>query len=127
MAGFVSRVLLVPEENFGLVILTNAEEVSAFESVMYHIVDSYFGAPSTEWITAFKAVDDKKQKKADETMKKAAANRAADSKPSLPLGKYAGEYCDPWYGKITIRQEPAGLVIALDRTSKGVGDLEHWQ
>lgn len=127
VAGFVSRVLLVPEENFGLVILTNAEEVSAFESVMYHIVDSYFGAPSTEWITAFKAVDDKKQKKADETMKKAAANRAADSKPSLPLGKYAGEYCDPWYGKITIRQEPAGLVIALDRTSKGVGDLEHWQ
>jgi CubicO group peptidase (beta-lactamase class C family) len=127
VAGFVSRVLLAPEENFGLVILTNAEEDAAFESVMYHIVDSYFGAPTTDWTTAYKAVNDKDQKTADETMKKAAANRAADSKPSLPLEKYVGEYSDPWYGKITIRQVSTGLVIALDRTSKGVGDLLHWQ
>lgn len=127
VAGFVSRVLLVPEENFGLVILTNAEEDAVFESVMYHIVDSYFGAPSTDWTTAYKTANDKEQKAADETMKKAAASRAADSKPSLPLEKYVGEYSDPWYGKITIRQESTGLVIALDRTSKGVGDLQHWQ
>jgi CubicO group peptidase (beta-lactamase class C family) len=127
VAGFVSRVLLVPEENFGLVILTDAEEDSAFESVMYHIVDSYLGAPTTDWITAYKAVEDKERKEADETMKKAAAKRDADSKPSLPLEKYVGEYSDPWYGKITIRQEPAGLVMVLDRSSKGVGDLQHWQ
>ena len=127
VAGFVSRVLLVPEENFGLVILTNAEEDAAFDSVMYHIVDSYFGAPSTDWTAAYKAVNDKEQKDADETMKKAAASRAADSKPSLPLEKYVGEYSDPWYGKITIRQESTGLVIALDRTHKGIGDLQHWQ
>jgi CubicO group peptidase (beta-lactamase class C family) len=127
VAGFVSRVLLVPEENFGLVILTNAEEDAAFESVMYHIVDSYFGAPATDWITAFKTVNDKQEKNADETMKKAAANRAANSTPSLPLEKYVGEYSDPWYGKITIRQESSGLVIALDRTHKGIGDLQHWQ
>ncbi len=127
VAGFVSRVLLVPEENLGLVILTNAEKDSAFESVMYHIVDSYFGAPGTDWTAAFKTVDDKGQREADETMKKAAANRAADSKPSLPLEKYTGVYSDPWYGRISIRQEGSGLVIALDRTSKGVGDLQHWQ
>jgi CubicO group peptidase (beta-lactamase class C family) len=127
VAGFVSRVLLVPEENFGLVILTNAEEDAAFESVMYHIVDFYFGAPSSDWTTAYKTVNDKEQKAADETMKKAAASRAADSKPSLPLEKYVGEYSDPWYGKITIRQESNGLEIVLGRTSKGVGDLQHWQ
>jgi hypothetical protein len=91
------------------------------------MVDSYFGAPSTDWTTAYKAVNDKEQKSADETMKRAAASRAADSKPSLPLEKYVGEYSDPWYGKITIRQESTGLVIALDRTHKGVGDLQHWQ
>jgi CubicO group peptidase (beta-lactamase class C family) len=127
VAGFVSRVLLVPEENFGLVILTNAEEDYAFDSVMYHIVDSYFGAPNTDWTAAFKAAEDKESKEADETMQKAIAKRAADSKPSLPLEKYVGEYSDPWYGKVTIRQESTGLVMVLDRTSKGVGDLQHWQ
>jgi CubicO group peptidase (beta-lactamase class C family) len=32
VAGFVSRVMLVPEENLGVVVLTNAEEGGAFDS-----------------------------------------------------------------------------------------------
>ena len=35
--------MLVPEENLGVVILTNAEEDVAFEAVLYHILDSYLG------------------------------------------------------------------------------------
>jgi CubicO group peptidase (beta-lactamase class C family) len=127
VAGFVTRVLLVPQENLGVVILTNAEEDMAFESILYHILDSYLAGATQDYIAAFKALVDKQQKDADETMKKASASRAADSKPSLPLEKYAGEYSDPWYGKMTITQESSGLVLTLARTAKGVADLQHWQ
>jgi CubicO group peptidase (beta-lactamase class C family) len=127
VAGFVTRVLLVPQENLGVVILTNAEEDVAFESILYHILDSYLGGPTQDYTAAFKAVEDKQQKDADETMKKASTARAADSKPSLPLEKYAGEYSDPWYGKMSITQESTGLVLTLSRTTKGVADLQHWQ
>jgi CubicO group peptidase (beta-lactamase class C family) len=127
VAGFVTRVMLVPQENLGVVILTNAEEGFAFESILYHILDSYLGGSTEDYVAAFKAVEDKQQKDADETMKKALTARAADSKPSLPLEKYAGEYSDPWYGKMTITQEGSGLVLTLARTSKGVADLQHWQ
>jgi len=41
VAGFVSRVMLVPEENLGVVILTNAEEGGAFDSVLFRLLDSY--------------------------------------------------------------------------------------
>ncbi|MGB7727283.1 MAG: serine hydrolase [Candidatus Acidiferrum sp.] len=127
VAGYVTRVMLVPEENLGVVILTNAEEDFAFESVLYHILDSYFGGSTADYITGFKALEDKQRKDADETMSKAAQTRAVESKPSLPMEKYAGDYLDPWYGKVTIRQESNGLMLNFERTEKGLADLQPWQ
>jgi CubicO group peptidase (beta-lactamase class C family) len=127
VAGFVSRVMLVPEENLGVVILTNGEEGGAFDSVLYHVLDYYFHLPPTDWIAAYKAVKDKQEADAAATMKKAAGARDANSKPSLPLEKYAGIYNDAWYGPITIRTENGGLVISFDHTPRMIGDLQHWQ
>jgi len=127
VAGFVSRVMLVPEENLGVVVLTNAEEGGAFDSVLYRVLDHYFGLTPTDWITAFKSVKDQEEKEAAETMKKAEGARTANSKPSLPLEKYAGTYQDAWYGPITIRMENGGLVISFDHTPTMIGDLQHWQ
>jgi CubicO group peptidase (beta-lactamase class C family) len=127
VAGFVSRVMLVPEENLGVVVLTNAEEDGAFDSILYHVLDSYFHVPPTDWIAAFKSVRDMREKEAAEILKKAEAGRDANSKPSLPLEKYAGVYNDAWYGPITIHYENGGLVISFDHTPTMIGDLEHWQ
>jgi CubicO group peptidase (beta-lactamase class C family) len=127
VAGFVSRVMLVPEENLGAVVLTNAEEGGAFDSILYHVLDHYFGLPPTDWIAAYKSVKDMDEKDAAEAMKKAEGARAANSKPSLPLEKYAGTYNDAWYGPITIHGENGGLVITFDHTPSMIGDLQHWQ
>jgi CubicO group peptidase (beta-lactamase class C family) len=61
VAGFVSRVMLAPEENLGVVVLTNAEEGGAFDSVLYHVLDYYFGLQPTDWISAFKVVKDQEE------------------------------------------------------------------
>jgi CubicO group peptidase (beta-lactamase class C family) len=127
VGGFVSRVMLVPEENLGVVVLTNAEEGGAFDSILYHVLDYYFHLPSTDWIAAFKTLKDTEEKDAAEAMKKAESSRAADSRPSLPLEKYAGVYNDAWYGPITIKIENGGLVIAFDHTPSMIGDLQPWQ
>jgi hypothetical protein len=127
VAGFVTRVMLVPEENLGVVILTNAEEDNAFEAVLFHVLDAYLGGPTMDYISAFKTLEDKDQKDANEKMSKAVLARSADSKPSLPMEKYAGDYTDPWYGKVSIRAENAGLVLNFERTPKGLADLQPWQ
>ena len=127
VAGFVSRVMLVPEENLGVVVLTNAEEGGAFDSILYHVLDYYFHLPPTDWIAGYKALKDAEEKDAAETMKRAEGARAADSNPSLPLNKYAGVYNDAWYGPITIRVEKGALVITFDHTPTMIGDLQHWQ
>lgn len=127
VAGYVSRVMLVPEENLGIVILTNAEAGGAFDSILFHLLDSYFGVPPTDWIAAFKARDDKEEQDAAEITKKLNAARAANYKPSLPLGSYAGVYNDAWYGSATIRLENGNLTFTLDHTPAAAGDLQHWQ
>jgi CubicO group peptidase (beta-lactamase class C family) len=127
VGGFVSRVMLVPEKNLGVVVLINAEEDGAFDSILFHILDHYFNLPATDWIAAYKSREDTQEKEAAETTKKAEAARAADSKPSLPLEKYAGVYNDAWYGPITIRTEGAGLVITFDHTPTMIGNLQPWQ
>ena len=127
VAGYVTRVMLVPEENLGVVILTNAEEDAAYESVLYHILDEYLGGTTEDYIAAFETVNDRERKNAEETMAQTAQARAAQSKPSLPLEKYAGDYADPWYGKVAIRAESGGLVLNFERTLQGVADLQHWQ
>jgi len=111
----------------GVVILTNAESGGAFESILYHILDQYLALPATDWIATFKAADDEEQKEAEEVTQKQNAGRAADSKPSLSLEKYAGTYTDPWYGPITIRTENGKLVFAMDHTPNAVADLQPWQ
>lgn len=127
VAGFVSQVMLVPDENLGVVILTSAEQEGAFESILYHVLDFYLQVPPTDWIAGFKSLDDQTEKEADETMKAGDIGRDRNSKTSLPLEKYAGAYNDAWYGPITIRQENGGLVITFDHTPSMIGDLQHWQ
>ena len=127
VTGFVSRVMLLPEENLGVVILTNAEEGGAFYSVLYHIVDAYLGLPSNDWIAAFKAAKEHEEQAAAEVEKRQNNFRAADSKPSLPLEKYAGVYADAWYGTATIRAGDGKLVLSFEHTPTMVGELQHWQ
>ncbi len=127
VSGFVTRVMLVPEENLGVLVFTNAESGAAFESILYHILDSYFGVPAKDWTALMKAATEQGEKQAQEAMAASGKTRAADSKPSLPLEKLAGTYNDAWYGPITIKQEGTGLVFRMEHTPKAVADLQHWQ
>jgi hypothetical protein len=108
-------------------ILTNAESGSAFDSILYHILDQYLALPNTDWIAAFQAADEAAQKAANEITNKQNAARATDSRPSLRLEKYAGVYADPWYGPVTIRSENGKLIFTMDHTPNAVADLQHWQ
>jgi CubicO group peptidase (beta-lactamase class C family) len=127
VAGFVSKVQMVPDEGLGIVVLTNAEEEGAMDSIAYHLLDYYLKILPTDWAKAFRDAELAEEQQAADVMKKHAASRAANSTPSLALEKYAGIYNDAWYGPSTIRMQDGKLVFTLDHTPKAIGDLEHWQ
>jgi CubicO group peptidase (beta-lactamase class C family) len=125
--GLVARVMLVPRENLGVVILTNADEDGAFESILYHVLDYYFQLPPTDWIVAYNAAKDLQEKSAAAVEERQNTTRDATSHPSLPLEKYTGIYEDAWYGPATIRMANGHLILTFDHTPEMVGELEHWQ
>lgn len=127
VTGFVSRVMLVPGKDLGVVILTNAEEGSILDAVLYHILDGYLGGPTQDYIAAYKAAQEKGGREAAATMRKAQQTRAADSRPPLPLPRYAGDYADPWYGKVSIRMVNGALQLDFLQTTSGEADLQQWQ
>jgi len=127
LMGFVSRVTLVPDLNLGVVVLTNQQSGGAFQSMTYRILDHFMNAPATDWVAAFKKSEEMGLARAAEAEKRLASTRAADSKPSLLLARYAGRYTDAWYGDVTISLENNKLVLRFSHTPLLVGDLEHWQ
>jgi len=127
LPGYVSQVTMVPDLQLGVVVLTNQESGGMFNSVTYRILDSYMHAPETDWVRVFHDVAQQQRAKADVEMRQQASARAADSKPSLPLEKYAGHYTDAWYGAIDIALEHGKLVMRFSHSPALTGDLEHWQ
>ena len=125
--GMVSRLTLVPELKLGVVVLTNQESGAAFNAVTYRVLDAYLGNDKTDWVAAYAAAVKKSEANADDSWKKHEAARDKNSRPSLPLDKYAGTYRDPWYGDIAVAQEGGKLRMRFGKTPQLVGTMTPWQ
>jgi len=126
LAGMTSQVMLVPGERLGLVVLTNGES-SLMTALGYRLLDTFFGAPPTDWVAAFAQAEQLERAQADSIVRARAGSRDSLAGPSLPLGRYAGTYRDALYGDATLTLENGRLVLRFSHSPAFVGDLEHWQ
>jgi CubicO group peptidase (beta-lactamase class C family) len=121
--GMTAQVALVPEEKLGLVVLTNKAGTMLPTAVMNRVLDAYLGAPPRDWSAEMLKVKEGIDKIEKDRKAKEEKDRAADSEPSLPLEKYAGNYKDDFYGTAKVTREGDKLVL---RYGTMVCDLEHW-
>jgi CubicO group peptidase (beta-lactamase class C family) len=123
--GMTSRVALLPEENLGVVILTNSE--TPLQSFLwYKVFDVLTGAPARDWSADYMArVKAAREREAAEA-KKIEDARAPNTHPSLSLQAYAGTYGGAMYGDARVSEENGHLVVRLLPSPAYVGDLEHW-
>jgi CubicO group peptidase (beta-lactamase class C family) len=124
--GMVSQVALVPEENLGVVVLSNSE--TALPSLMTNkVMDTFFGVPRRDWSAEFLARTKATREAGKDDEKKLEDERAKNTKPSLALEKYAGSYTGEMYGEAQVTEQNGKLVLRLVPSPNFVGDLEHWQ
>jgi CubicO group peptidase (beta-lactamase class C family) len=126
LAGMTSHTELVPSEKLGVVVLTNMESLLS-DAVCQRVVDAYLHAPPTDWATALAGYQRHQDSVGHAAERVQSAARAADSKPSLPLDKYAGRYTDAMYGDVTITNEGGHLVLRFSHSPAFTGELDHWQ
>ena len=124
--GFITMVVLIPEKNVGFAITMNAEEGAVRRGLTYELIDHYLGRPYVDWAARYKQLLTTMLTNAKAAVEAKAATPAKVG-PSLSLDRYAGQYKDPWYGRITVSQAKSGLAINFNETPRMSGPLVHYQ
>jgi hypothetical protein len=127
LAGMVTYVAMLPDQNLGVVVLTNQEEGGAFQAIANTILDRYLGITDKDWVAAYTDARKARVDAAKKTVATAAAKRNAESQPPAPLATYAGRYRDPWYGDVLVEVADGKLQMRFSHTPGLTGTLEHWQ
>jgi CubicO group peptidase (beta-lactamase class C family) len=121
--GMRALVAMAPEEQIGIVVLTNLNPSSIDEGITFKFFELFLGGGTRDWsremLDSTMAIRGRilAQERAGE------AARIGGTQPTLPLAKYAGTYADSAYGDAVIREQSGKLTIEFGTAS---GDLEHW-
>src|SRR5258708_2245367 len=116
--GFYALLSLLPDQNLGVVILTNLlEDDPVPEIVAYHIYDHLLGLESIDRTKRFAELEGKQKAAEDQDREKELSERKPNTHPSHELKDDAGRYENPGYGVITIQPEGDGFSATLNNLS----------
>ena len=116
----------IPGKNVGIFIAANSEDGEIILGLRDELLDFYLGYPRGNWPEKFHNFKIGRLGEAAKQVQAAEAKPAAVG-PSLPLDHYVGDYNDPWYGTIKVRQAGNGLTIDFPHSSGMEGPLTHYQ
>lgn len=126
--GFLTELMLLPEQDSGVVVLTNSTTSVLGRVIAYRVLDELLGLDPLPWHERYKERYDAAQ---------SGFKQAREAKPRVdaplprPLESYVGEYVHPGYGTFSISLEKDRLVpkfgtlnIELSHRHFDVFDLE---
>jgi CubicO group peptidase (beta-lactamase class C family) len=122
--GMSALVAMMPEENLGMVVLTNLNGTQLPHALMYRVFDSFVAALKLDWSAEMRKAIKALEAQAKAVEKKQLSERVQGTKPSLALNKYIGTYTSEMYGDAKVTEENGHLVMQYGGTI--AGDLEHW-
>ncbi|MEE2887002.1 MAG: serine hydrolase, partial [Planctomycetota bacterium] len=125
LTGMISETLFVPEENLGVVVLTNMAMNSLTTVITRRVVDHYLKVKGPDWNQLYLGFS-KNSKQRDTASEKALqAKRQGNTSPSFPLKAYTGTYHNPVPGEAKVTQKNGKLYFFYNARHHGY--LSHWQ
>jgi len=122
--GMYSRVMLIPDQQIGIVILTNS--MSGITSPLcYYILNSFIKKDNRDW-SALALERSKQNNYHQDEIDKRKAVKKENTKPSLSLSTYTGTYSDPMYGQLQVSLENEKLKISFEKAPLLSAKLAHW-
>ncbi len=103
LPGFHTQVSFMPREHIGvLVFVIGNHTAPLYNLITYNVYERLLGMDQTPWIQRGLDIRLKGKEAGKQARKKAGGDRVAGTKPSHPLGDYAGDYENPAYGVMKI-------------------------
>lgn len=121
--GFSAMVMLLPQADIGIAILSNLESTPVRDVITRNVIDRLLHLERRDWHA--EALQKKNFKKADTLLasEKKKVARKSDTKPSHALSEYVGEYEHLGYGIVSITQKDGSLHFELNGIN---APLSHW-
>ena len=116
--GFSALVTFMPQDNIGMVILTNQNGSSAPAVVSYNVYDRMLGLDQIDWTKRFKEQQEKGKSSAEDAKKKGYTAQRTGTHPSHELAEYAGEYENPAYGVAKVEMDKGALKFSYPRDGR---------
>ncbi len=126
MPGFILNHAVVPEKDLAVICLGNGESYSVF-AITNEVLDLYLGDGTADPVKDMLPRIAKRTEREKKRVADRVAARVAKTKPSLPLGTYAGTYTDKIYGDAVITEKDGILSLSfLPAPELFTGTLAHW-
>ena len=126
MPGMISDVTVVPEENFGFVILSNYES-GMVNAIRNFIIDVMTGVEPEDYEGRMLDAWARRIERFNSELERREEIRVNDSKPSMPLEKYCGTFEDKMYGNAEVSLKDGELYLQFLPTPTFKGTLHHYQ
>ncbi|QRR04076.1 serine hydrolase [Dyadobacter sandarakinus] len=125
LGGLTAITAQLPEEGLGIFIFGNLDHAEARHVLMYKALDWFALGGDRDWNSEIKALyEDLSVKNARQTIA-FESRRQADTKPSLPLDKYAGRYRSALYGEAEVVVKGDALYFNVNNFLRAT--LPHWE
>lgn len=132
LPGYITKVFLVPEREFGMVILTN-DMSPACTALMKEILEMLTGVEKpVKWSQRYAAFMVKKNEADSLNEVNQNNSRKLETQPGAEMSAFVGTYTDSYYGTATMaivgKGKKARLQLTLDPAKEiFTAKLEHWE
>jgi len=120
--GMVSQVTLIPEQQLGIVILTNQQAFPAINAISREIMEQVLKLPERDWVSELAT---KYRSDRQKLYQKQGPAKLEHIQPALPSSYYQVQLQSDWYGNVSIQERAGKLRITFSHTPKLQGWLEH--
>ena len=129
LPGMLSKTILIPDLNLGVVVLTNTEPGGGafFSTVSQTIVDSYLGLDDGNWMEENYEELKQQNDAGDAVTAKVWATVESNKSSTINKSDYLGIYKDPWFGKMEVFFNKGQLWIKSYRSPKLNGPMRFYK
>ncbi len=128
MPGMLSQVLMIPELNSAVIVLTNASPGGySFISVTREIEDALIGVDGRDWVMTMKNYLESSDGYADSVVNAVWETVAKAKSKHLVTEDYVGTYNDDWFGDVLIENRNGELWFTAKRSPKLTGKMSYYK
>jgi len=121
--GMSALIGLLPDRRVGVYVLANSDHAELRHALMYRVFDLYRGHADRDWSTELRTLYDGIQTRALAARRQQETRRTPDTRPSVPLERFAGTYVHPTYGTAQVSVRDGALHFAFGTRAAA---LTHW-